>query len=32
VRVDALSREEYYRDDEERAARKALDLPPPGTP
>ena len=32
VRVDALSREEYYRDEEERATRKALDLPPPGTP
>jgi hypothetical protein len=32
VRVDALSREEYYRDEQERAVRKALDLPSPGTP
>jgi hypothetical protein len=31
VRLDALSREEYYRDEQERAVRKALDLPQPGT-
>jgi len=32
IRLDALSREEYYRDEQERAVRKALDLPPPGAP
>ena len=32
VSLDALSRGEYYRDEQERAARKALDLPPPGKP
>ncbi|MGD1031057.1 MAG: hypothetical protein ABSA05_07940 [Opitutaceae bacterium] len=32
VRLDALSREEFYRDEQERAVRKTLELPPPGTP
>lgn len=29
VRVDALSRDDYYREERERAARAALSLPPP---
>jgi hypothetical protein len=32
IRLDALSREDYYSDERERAVRKALDLPPQGTP
>jgi hypothetical protein len=32
VRLDAMSREEYYRDERERVVRKALDLPPQRAP
>jgi len=32
IRLEAMSREEFYSDERDRVVRKALDLPPKGTP